>query len=561
MVVQDILKMVSISPELLVFLSLAAGYLIGKIKIKGFGLGTTASVLLAALVLGQISIEVSPLLKNISFALFAFTIGYQVGPQFFGALRKEGLNYIWIALVVALAGLATTMFLGSLLHFDKGTTAGLFAGAMTQSAVIGTAQGAVAQLPIAETAKKALDGNIAVAYAITYIFGTVGVIIFFKLMPGLMGINLKEEAKKLEVKLGSGSDESKKPELFSWSQMVMLRAHVATEQNIIGKTVKEAESYLPFRVAINKIKRAEKTFAPPQDEVIQPNDILVLSGKYASMVGTADKIGREIDASTVAEMLGESLDVCILNSAFTGKTLAELAKSPYAHGLFLRRITRQGRELPIMLGTVLNRCDVIQIVGERDMVEKAAKILGYAQRPTPVTDLIMVGAGCALGTLLGMVVIPILGVPLSLSAAGGVLLAGLLFGWLRSLHPTFGQIPDAGQWLLNDLGLNLFIACIGLSSGRQALQALQTSGLSVFLAGIAVALIPIIIGVLFGKYLLKMNPVLLLGALTGARVIPPALNTLEEDAESTTLVLGFAAPFAFANVFLTIMGSIIITLM
>ncbi|MFA6548328.1 MAG: aspartate-alanine antiporter [Candidatus Margulisiibacteriota bacterium] len=561
MVLQEIFKMVSISPELLVFLSLGAGYFIGKIKIKGFGLGTTASVLLAAMVLGQISIAVSPLLKNISFALFAFSIGYQVGPQFFGALRKEGLNYIWIALVVALAGLATTMVLGNWLHFDKGTTAGLFAGAMTQSAVIGTAQGAVAQLPITETAKTTLDGNIAVAYAITYIFGTVGVIIFFKLMPGLMGINLKEEAKKLEVKLGSGSEGSKRPELFSWARMVMLRAYVATDQKIIGKTVTEAESAFPFRIAVNKIKRAEKLFDASQDEVIQQNDILILSGNYSGIIEASNIIGREIDVSTVAEMIGESLDICLLNPAFTGKTLAELSKNPFAHGLFLRRLTRQGRELPIMPGTILNKCDVIQIVGEKDIVEKISQLLGYPQRPTAATDLIIVGMGCALGTLLGMVVIPIFGIPISLSAAGGVLLAGLIFGWLRSLHPTFGQIPDAGQWILNDLGLNLFIACIGLSSGKQALQALQTSGLSVFMAGIAVALVPIIIGLLFGKYLLKMNPVLLLGALTGARVIPPALNTLQEDAESSTLVLGFAAPFAFANVFLTIMGSIIITLM
>lgn len=561
MAVHTIVGWVHLSPELLVFLSLAIGYFIGKIKIKGFGLGTTASVLLAALVLGQISIEVSPLLKNISFALFAFSIGYQVGPQFFGSLKKEGLKYIWLALVVALVGLATAMLLGKLLRFDQGTTAGLFAGAMTQSAVIGTAQGAIAHLPVSDTVKATLDGNVAVAYAITYLFGTVGVIIFFKLLPGLMGINLKAEARKLETELGSGSELEKRPELFSWSRMVGVRAYVVSNQKIIGKTVKEVEEQFPARIAINKIKRGGELLAASLEKTIAPQDILIIEGRYAGLIDAPEIIGREIDVSSVTEMIGEALDICVLNPAVIGKSLAELAKSSYTHGLFLRQITRQGRQLPVMPGTIINKCDVIQVVGEKQDVDRIADKLGYPQRPTSATDLVMLGLGCTLGTLLGMIVITVMGVPLTLSAAGGVLVAGLFFGWLRSLHPTFGQIPDGGQWILNDLGLNLFIACIGLSSGRQALQALLASGLSVFLAGIVVALVPIAAGLLFGKYILRMNPVLLLGALTGARVIPPALNTLEEDAESSTLVLGFAAPFAFANVFLTIMGSIIVTLM
>jgi putative transport protein len=188
-------------------------------------------------------------------------------------------------------------------------------------------------------------------------------------------------------------------------------------------------------------------------------------------------------------------------------------------------------------------------------------MLGYPERPTAVTDLVMVGVGCVLGTLAGMIVIPIGGIPLTLGTGGGVLVAGLVFGWLRSLHPTFGQIPDGGQWILNDLGLSLFVACVGLASGKAAIQALETTGMSIFIAGIVLALVPIVAGALFGKYVLRMNPVLLLGALTGARVIPQAMTALEEDAESTTPALAFAAPFAFANVFLTIMGSIIINVM
>ncbi len=559
--IDEMVKIAQASPELLVFLALAIGYLIGKITIKGFGLGTTASVLIASMALGQITVEVPALLKSISFALFAFCIGYQVGPQFFGSLKKEGLNYLWITLVVAVAGLVVAVVMGKIFHFDPGTTAGLFAGAMTQSAVIGTAQGAVAHLSLSEQAKAVLNGNIAVAYAITYIFGTVGVIIFFKMLPGFLRIDLKGEARKLEEKMGSLSSLSKTPELFLWSRLVGLRAYRVTQPAAIGKTISDIEKSFPVRVSIEKVKRGEEVNSAEPGRVLQKDDLLVMTGNYEGFVVAADIIGNEVDVSGIVEIVGESLDVCLLNRQFVGKSLAVLARERGAHGVYLRRITRQGREIPITMDTVVEKCDVIQLVGAKETVEQAAKDLGYAERPTSATDLMMVGIGCVIGTLIGMIVIPVMGLPLTLSTAGGVVIIGLIAGWMRSVHPTFGQIPDAGQWLLNDLGLNIFIACIGLASGKQAIAALQTSGLNVFLAGVAVALVPIAVGALFGKILLKMNPVLLLGALTGARVIPPALVTLQEEAGSSTLTLGFAAPFAFANVILTIMGSIIVNVM
>ncbi len=547
-------------PEILIFLSLAIGYVIGKIKIKGFGIGTTASVLLVAMMLGQFGIEVPPILKSISFALFAFCIGYQVGPQFFSALRKEGVNYLWISIVIVLAGLATAIILGKLLHFDKGTTAGLFAGAMTQSAVIGTADGAVDQLAISAAEKQTLYNNIAVSYAITYIFGVVGVIIFFKFLPGWLRINLKSEARHLEKTMGGGTDLSS-PELFSWSRQVGLRAYEATRNQIAGKSVREIEGLFPARVSIYQIQRDKKLFEAGPDSVVKTNDILVLAGKHVSLVCASDIVGREVDVSVVADMIGESLDVCVLNPSVVGKTLGEIGKTHDAHGLFLTRISRQGHELPILENTVIQKCDVLHLVGSKDDVERAATALGYPQRYTAATDLVMVGIGCVLGTLMGMIVIPIAGIPLTLGTGGGVLAAGLICGWLRSKHPTFGQISDGGQWLLNDLGLSLFVACVGLGSGKAAIQALQTNGLEIFFAGVIVSLVPILAGAFFGKHVLKMNPVLLLGALTGARVIPQAMTALEEDAESKTLALGFAAPFAFANVFLTVMGSIIVNLM
>jgi putative transport protein len=361
--------------------------------------------------------------------------------------------------------------------------------------------------------------------------------------------------------MGGGSGLSKTPELFSWSRQIRLRAHQMTNPRISGKKAVEIEKLFPARVTIDKIKRGDKLFDVSTNTVVEMGDILVMAGGSKGMVPAADIIGHEVDLAEVTEMIGEQIDAYVLNPAIVGKTFGELGKWPEARGVFVRGITRQGREVPITPATIVNKCDKFRLVGPKDQVERAVKTVGYAERPTSATDFVMVGLGCVLGTLLGMIVIPIAGIPVSLSEAGGVLVAGLFAGWLRSMHPTFGQIPEGGQWILTDMGLNLFIACVGLSAGSQALHALQSNGISIFLAGIVVAIIPVMAGLIFGKYLLRMNPILLLGALTGARVIPPALNALEEDADSSVIVLGFAAPFAFANVFLTIMGGIIINLM
>jgi putative transport protein len=559
--VQDVLEILRSYPQIVVFLSLAVGYALGKIRIFGFSLGATTCVLLAALVLGQIGIKVPQLLKSIAFALFIFSIGYKVGPQFFGALKKEGIKFVALSLVVAFTALAVAISLAKALDFDKGTAAGFFAGSVTESAAIGTAEGAIKHLSLKDAEKDKLETNVAIAYAITYIFGTAGGILFFKVAPRLLGINLKKEAKKLEASMSGQAALSDKPELFSWATQLDLRAYRVTNPKAADKTVREIESFFSQEVVVEKVMHDGKVMDGSPDMVIRAQDTIVLAAKGSALIGATDLIGPETDAAVMSDMIGEILDICVLNRSIAGKTLGELSKMEHAHGLFLRRITRQGKELPITRDTKVHVCDVMQLMGEKESVEKAVKAIGYAERPSAMTDIITVGIGCVLGTLIGLIVVPIAGIPITFGVGGGVLLAGLILGWLRAVHPTFGQFPNASQWILSNLGLNLFIACVGLGAGPQAVNAFATTGLSVFLAGIVVCLSPFIVGLYFGKYVLKMNPILLLGALTGARVITAALNTLQDDAESSTPVLGYAAPYAFGNVLLTIWGSVIINVM
>ncbi|MBW2284900.1 MAG: aspartate-alanine antiporter [Deltaproteobacteria bacterium] len=559
--ISDLVETVRAYPQIVVFLAIAIGYFIGKIKFFGFAFGSTAGVLVAALFLGQLNVEAGTLLKSVAFALFIFTIGYKVGPQFFGALKKEGLNYIWLSVFFAIVALGTAIILGKLFGFDKGTTAGLLGGALTQSSVIGTADGAIKHLAGSAAASATMESNVAIAYAITYVFGTAGLIVFFKLVPRLMKIDLKKEAEKLEHEMsGSSDDLAKTPELFSWRKRLGLRAYEAANPEIAGKTIADLEALFSGKVAADRIKRGDRVMDTTPGTVVESGDIVAIVGERREFLKAAEMIGPEIDDKDAVALVGEILDVCVTNKEAAGKTLGDISNK-HGHGCFLRKITRQGHELPLTQDTVLHKCDVLRVAGPQKDVENFVGYLGYPERPTALTDLIMVGIGCVAGTLVGLIMVPVAGVPITLGIGGGVLVAGLVAGWLRALHPTFGQIPTGAQWIFTDLGLNLFIACVGLTAGPKAVHALQSKGLSLFVAGIILTLVPHISGLFFGRFILKLNPVILFGALTGAGSITAALNALKEEADSTLPALGYTVPYAFGNVMLTVWGTVLVYVM
>ena len=558
---QDIVKICQANPQIVIFLAVAIGYAIGKLKFRGISLGSTTGVLITALILGQMIIKVPAIFQAVFFAFFMFSIGYRVGPQFFGGLKKEGLRYLTISLVVAVSGLVMAIILGKVFGFDKGTTAGLLSGAMTQSSVIGTAQGAIGQLAgITEAQKSSLDSNVAVAYAMTYIFGVAGLVVLFRILPKILRIDLKAEAKIVEKELSGGDDDIEGTEFFSWHKRLDMRAYKAVNKTAIGKKVSEIEKALKDQLAVDRVKRGEEVTNSTPDMVIEKDDILVLVGRRAEFPEATNIIGPEVDDKRAEDIIGEILSICVTKKEFIGRKLGDL-DGEITHGVFLKKITRQGHEIPIAKNTIIEKCDVLEVAGAKEDVERLVNLIGYPERPTVVTDLITVAAGCFLGTLLGLLAFKVGDVPLTLGVGGGVLVSGLVFGWLRSVHPTFGQIPAGAQWLFSDLGLNLFIATVGLTAGPQALSALQSSGASLLLAGMTLTLFPITMGLIYGRVFLKMNPALLFGALCGAGTATPALNSVREVADSNVPTIGYTVCYAFSNVILTIWGSIIINIM
>lgn len=549
--------------ELAVFLTLALGFLVGRVKIGSFNLGTVVGTLLAGVVIGQFDIKVPAIVKNVFFDLFLFTTGYKVGPQFFRGLKKDALPQLAVTVVLCVTCLITAFGVAKFLAYDMGTAAGLLAGAFTESTVIGTAGDAINRLDLSAAEKTALVNNIPVAYAVTYLIGTALIVWFLpNVGPRLMRVNLRDEARRLQSQLSGGAEE---PEagVQSAFQRFAVRAYRVTNDQLVNRTVAELEA-LPrdTRMFVSRLRRRGGIVEVEPATVVQKDDVVaVMTRTEVLMARGTERIGPEVDDRELLDFPQEFLDVVVTNKEIAGKSIAELAALEFARGVFLQKLVRVGEPIPFTPGTRVDRGDVLSLVGAKWDVERAAKELGYADRPTVATDMIFVGLGIFLGGLVGLLTVTIAGLPITLTASGGALIMGLVFGWLRAVRPTFGRIPEAAMWVFDTVGLTTFMAVVGLSAGPSFIGGLQKSGISLVLVGVLVAIIPHITAILFGRYVLRMNPVILLGACTGAGTITAGLRAVQEEAQSKLPALGYTVPYAIGNILLTAWGPVLVAMM
>ena len=321
--------------ELAIFVTLAAGFFIGRIKIGSFSLGTVVGTLLAGVTIGQLDIKVPVIVKNVFFDLFLFTTGYKVGPQFFRGLKKDALPQLAVTVVLCVTCLLTAFMAAKLLGYDMGTAAGLLAGAFTESTVIGTASDAINRLDLSGPEKAMLMNNIPVAYAVSYLVGTAFIVWFLpNLGPRLMGVNLKEEGRKLQTKI-SGGDETEAG-VQSAFQHFGVRAYRVTNPKLLNKTVAELEA-MPKekRVFISRVRHFGAIVEPEPATVIQPGDVVAVMARTEVLMARGIEIGPEVDDKALLDFPQEFLDVVITNKALAGKTLRELAAMEFARGVFL----------------------------------------------------------------------------------------------------------------------------------------------------------------------------------------------------------------------------------
>ncbi|RJX32741.1 MAG: hypothetical protein C4525_10150 [Desulfarculus sp.] len=560
---QEVIEFLRHNEVALLFLVMALGYLLGHIKIGWFSLGTIAGSLIVGLVIGLAKFEVSPIIKSVGFGVFIYAVGLRVGPQFFDGMKKDGLKLVTMSLVACLTGFAVVWATSAWLGFPLGIAPGILAGAMTNTPTLGAAEqaitsGAVA-LPQGLTAEMAMS-SVAVAYAITYLFGTVGRIVLFKMLPRMFGYDLAAEAKKLEASMsGASAEDDPYSDYFSEFSAQGVRGYKLTNQQLAGQPLRKLQGHLPDRLVIERVERGGKILDLKDDLTLQAGDLVAVSGHTSDLIHGPELIGPEVLDKALLDITGESIEVLVTNKGAAGKTLAQVGREA-GFGCYLKRLLRAGVEQRVTGGFTLMKGDLLFITGTRTHVDRLAQYLGYAVHRSAVTDLFTLAVGMVLGSLLGAVSVKLFGVPVSLGSAGGLLLAGIVISFLRSRHPTFGNIPGGARAVLEDIGLTIFIVVVGLTAGSSVVEVLKTSGPGVFLVGVAVTLATAVLPWLWGMYVLRLNPVINIGACTGAGVITAALKAVSEEAGSSLPALGYPVPYAVSTIVLTVMGYVILQL-
>lgn len=562
-----LIKTMQNAPELAIFLTLAIGFAIGQVKVKGFSLGPVTGVLLTGVLIGQLDIVVSPTVKSTFFLIFLFAVGYSVGPQFVQGLKKDGLPQIAFAALVCVACLLVAWVAAIIAGFDIGNAAGLLAGASTISAVIGVASDTINQLSIDGAEKTRMINEIPVAYAVTYIFGTAGTAWFLASVgPKILGGDIIKQTKEYEASLGGSIQEEDASLEYAYDGTTFRVIQATSSFFDETKTVKDVEDFLvtkgwPIYIERIRPQKGDVIQEPSPSTIINKGDNLVLNGPIDTLIADEDFIGQEVADIELLDFRVEALRVIICNKEVIGKTLSGFKKSKNRHGVIIRKIHRGKATLPLLNNVKIQQGDIFEIEGRKTDVDRFASYVGYAERPTNITDLLYVGLGIFLGGIIGSLTLHTGNIPLSLSASGGVLIMGIIFGWFRSLRPTFGAIPEPAIWLMNNLGLNIFIAVVGISAGPDFIAGLKAAGVSLFVAGIFVSIVPMFIGLLLGKYLFKFPPAITLGACAGARTTTAALGALEDALQSKVPALSYTTTYAVGNTLLIIWGVIIVLLM
>jgi putative transport protein len=569
-------------PEIAIFIVLGIGYYFGKFTFKGIGLGSVTATLLAGVLIGQLGITVNQPLKATVFLLFLFAVGYGVGPQFVRGVAKDGLPQAIFAAVQCVFCLAVPIVIAKAAGYDLGYAAGLYSGSQTISAAMGLSTDAINRIGMAADQAKGMLDAMPIAYAVSYMFGTVGSALVIALLgPALLRIDLVKACKEYEEQQGGGTKQLGGAG-SAWHRWEMRAFRVKQGGKVVGLRAVEAEALIPdARVFVMRVRHNGEIEDATADTVLHEGDVVAVAGardvlvnvlgagaKAVAVVGAnamtvSPEGATEVDDPELLSQPVEGIDVCVTNKEVDGKTLAELAVMPAARGVFLRKITRGAvaTSIPILPTTTVNRGDILNVVGRTQDTTAVTKLLGIPDRQTDVADVAFIGAAVAIGALLGAIVLKISGVPITLSTAGGALIAGLVAGWLRSVRPTFGRIPTPTVWFMNSVGLNIFIAIVGISAGPGFVNGLKTQGIGLFLWGALATTVPLILGMFVAKYIFRFHDALILGIVSGSRTTTASLGLVCDRGRSQVPALGYTVTYAVGNTFLTIWGMVLIMLL
>lgn len=550
----EILSFFQSHPVINLFIILGAGVVVGKIKIGNIDFGSVTGVLFIGLIAGHIGITIPTAAGNIGFIIFIYCVGVQAGPRFWGAFKQDGGRYLSLALITACSAVTLTLVLAHFFVFNQGYAPGLLAGALTSTPTLVAARDAVIQgFPIAKglTQQEVLS-NLSATYAITYVFGMAGLIIFIGFMPKIFRIDIQAESLKLAeaawIRSSRIADDA-----IEVKETPTVRVYRVENEETVQRELDDQEYSLD--ASVSRIKRDGEVFAPDYPPEFQLGDLVTIVGTQSAHEHALDIFGPEIFDQELLERSIETRSIVLSKKACEGKTIAEMNFAVNDNCMLLR-LTRAGMDLPRRPDMKIRHGDILVFSGTKYHLEILAKRIGFAESRWLETDLVTFAFGIALGLLIGLPSINISGTKIGLGSAGGVLVAGLIFGMLHSRNILVGRLPTAARNILMELGLLLFMAGVAVSAGTTIVDTFLGAGVKLVLSGVAVTIIPVLVCFVVGRYLMRMNGALLLGAITGSMTSTAALQQVNSSAQSTLPTLGYVGAYAFANVILTIAGSV-----
>ena len=546
---------------ILLFLVIGLGYLVGKLKVAGIGLGPTTGILIVGLIVGLAQFDIPGIIKGLAFTIYLFSLGALVGPAFISMLtNRASLKYLMMSVFSAVAAFISVYLVSVFFGFSNIVAAGLTAGSVTTSAVLAAAQGAVlgGNIALPEGVDAATAGNtLASAYAIAYLYGTFGLIVLIKICPSLVGKDIAVEAAKLEA----GKPETKKripPSFRAWRLTLPKYVGRTAGELVTNVVARREEGTLP---SLEQVLRNGKRVEVTDDLLLQEGDILTfLAPSHLLKLGN-ETLGEEVSDADALSVGMVSAELVLTNKTHQGKRLSQLLEE-HGFGVSVDRVVRLGREMPIDDEDLeLIAGDVLFASGSAQRVPAFAEEVGYEVKNQMTTDLMNMSFFIAIFAAIGTITVSIGGIdipPLGGSAMGAMF-GGAILGWLRSRTPSFGSVSAPAATALSDIGVSLFIAAVAIGAGGSIVETLQEFGLNLVLAGIIVTTFCTISTFLFGHFVLRMNVAENAGATCGA-MTGVAINEVCKDAKSSAPAVSFGVPGGVSNLTFIVVGLLLLAI-
>ena len=548
------------NPFILLFLVVGLAVWVGRFSIKGYGLGMVAAAIIVGCgisVVGSLygyKFELNSFAKSLFYYLFMYGVGLRVGPSFINSLKGDGLKYTVLAVVSSVLGLILVVAGAVIFDLPVGAAGGLLAGSQTMSAAIGSAEQAVTagvvKVPDGLT-KENVSAMIALSYGISYIWGTVGIILICKYLPRWWGVDARKAAAEYEKEHGVSNVDGASLTGF---RPFGLRAYRLENDRVAGETIAEFRHEHPEYRVVNVMRRGH-SYGASQTLVLEREDVVALGGSLNSLTEKMGLIGPEVADAAALGVPFDQAEILVTNKEHVDKPLISFRDAEVAGQLQLVKLERGGVPMPIGTDTRLQRMDILTVVGLKEAVAKAGAMFGRIARPSTATDLLTLSVGMILGFLIGAIQFPAFGASVGLGNAGGLLVSGIVVSSLVSRLRFFGNTPNAARNVLEDLGLVVFVAIVGVNAGAGLLSQLTGSlALKIFLVGFVACCIPPFITWAIGYHIFKINAAALMGGVAGARSHSGPCREAAVEIGSTVPWLGFPVGYAVSGVLLTVFG-------